>query len=87
MTFKNKLSEKYDSVQMEENREKIEDLLERVVESSARCSVSKATIQVPKNLIIAEDIGLESFQSFLKQEEISFEYKEVTKSYYINLTE
>jgi len=87
MTFKNKLSEKYDSVQMEENRDKIEDLLERVVESSAKGLISKATIQVPRKLIIAEDIGLESFQSFLKQEEISFEYKEVTKSYYINLTE
>lgn len=87
MTFKNKLSEKYDSVQMEENREKIEDLLERVVESAAQGMVSKETIQVPKSLIFDDNISLESFQSFLKQEEISFEYKDVTKSYYIDLTE
>ena len=87
MTFKNKLSEKYDSVQMEENREKIEDLLERVVESAAQGMVSKETIQVPKSLIFSDNISLESFQSFLKQEGISFEYKDVTKSYYLDLTE
>lgn len=87
MEFKNKLSQKYDSVQMEENREKIEDLLERVVETAAKGVIGKEGIQITNELLLGDEISLKSFETFLDKEGISYQYKEVTKSYYIDLTE
>tara|TARA_Y100001963_G_C6480148_1_gene308584 strand:- start:49 stop:312 length:264 start_codon:yes stop_codon:yes gene_type:complete len=87
MTFKTKLSQKYDSVQMEENREKIEDLLERVVETAAKSMIGKEGIQITNMLLLGDEISLKSFETFLDKEGISYQYKEATKSYYIDLTE
>lgn len=87
MTFKNKLSEKYDSVQMEASREKIQEFLIDAIEECAKSGLDKRTITLYMVDIIDAKVNLKTFETFLSQEEISYRKDKSTESYTLDLTE
>lgn len=87
MTFKNKLSEKYDSVQMEASREKIQEFLMDAIEECAKSGLDKRTITLYMVDILDAKINLKTFETFLSQEEISYRKDKSTESYTLDLTE
>lgn len=87
MTFKNKLSQKYDSIQMEASREKIQEFLIDTIEECAKSGLDKRTITLYMVDILDAKINLKTFETFLSQEEISYRKDKSTESYTLNLTE
>ena len=87
MTFKNKLSEKYDSVQMEASREKIQEFLMDAIEECAKSGLDKRTVTIYMVDIDDANINLKTFETFLSQEEISYTKYDRTESYTLDLTE
>ena len=87
MTFKNKLSEKYDSVQMEASREKIQEFLMDAIEECAKSGLNKRTITLYMVDILDAKVNLKTFETFLSQEKISYRKDKSTESYTLDLTE
>ena len=87
MEFKNKLSQKYDAVQMEASREKIQEFLMDTIEECAKSGLDKRTVTIYMVDIDDANINFKTFEIFLSQEEISFSKDRSTESYTLDLTE
>lgn len=69
--LKQQLVQKYTAKQ-EEQALRLEEFLERVVESAAEMGIDMSTISVWEKEVVAEEISLASFRKFLADNSIQF---------------